>query len=420
MRQHILQLYCVRGDSPLEETLENTLKHQSRLITGVGIAWLFDAMDVGLLSFIIAQVEGEWHLSAGAVGMIGSISSLGMAIGAVVFGARADRIGRKSVLLITLLIFSLGSFASAFSTGYAMFVALRLIVGAGLGGELPVASTLVSESVPVKHRGRSVVLLESFWAAGWLVSSLVAYFVMPHWGWRIALVLTGATALYGLYFREGLQESPVYAAEGAAKKKPFFTALAEMWNAKHWQSTAMLWVVWFMVVFSYYGMFLWLPSVMVMKGYTLIHSFGYVLIMTLAQLPGYFTAAWIIEKIGRKKTLSIFLIGTAITAFGFGMANGVVALVVWGALLSFFDLGAWGALYAYSPEQYPADVRSTGSGMAAGVGRIGGIVGPMLVGSLVAKGIGFPVIFGIFAVSLLIAVCAIVAWGVETQGRQLD
>lgn len=400
--------------------MENTMRRQSGLITGVGIAWLFDAMDVGLLSFIISQIEGEWHLSAGAVGMIGSVSSLGMAIGAVLFGALADRIGRKSVLLITLLIFSLGSFASAFATGYAMFIALRLIVGAGLGGELPVASTLVSESVPVQHRGRSVVLLESFWAAGWLVSSLVAYFVMPHWGWRIALVLTGATALYGLYFREGLKESPVFAAEGAKQKKPFFKALAEMWNGQHWRSTAMLWIVWFMVVFSYYGMFLWLPSVMVMKGFTLIHSFGYVLIMTIAQLPGYFTAAWIIEKIGRKLTLSIFLIGTAITAFGFGMASGVTALVVWGALLSFFDLGAWGALYAYSPEQYPADVRSTGSGMAAGIGRIGGIVGPMLVGTLVTKGIGFPVIFGIFAVSLLIAVLAIATWGVETQGRKLD
>ncbi|KRM54941.1 MFS transporter [Lacticaseibacillus sharpeae] len=400
--------------------MESSLRRQSGLITGVGIAWLFDAMDVGLLSFIIAQIEGEWHLSAGAVGMIGSVSSLGMAIGAVLFGALADRIGRKSVLLITLLIFSLGSFASAFATGYAMFIALRLIIGAGLGGELPVASTLVSESVPVQHRGRSVVLLESFWAAGWLVSALVAYFIMPQWGWRIALVLTGATALYGLYFREGLQESPVFAAEGAKQKKPFFKALAEMWNAKHWRSTAMLWVVWFMVVFSYYGMFLWLPSVMVLKGFTLIHSFGYVLIMTIAQLPGYFTAAWIIEKIGRKLTLSIFLIGTAITAFGFGMANGVVALVVWGALLSFFDLGAWGALYAYSPEQYPADVRSTGSGMAAGIGRIGGIVGPLLVGNLIAGGVGFPVIFGIFAISLLVAVAAIATWGVETQGKQLD
>lgn len=400
--------------------MESSLRRQSGLITGVGIAWLFDAMDVGLLSFIIAQIEGEWHLSAGAVGMIGSVSSLGMAIGAVLFGALADRIGRKSVLLITLLIFSLGSFASAFATGYAMFIALRLIIGAGLGGELPVASTLVSESVPVQHRGRSVVLLESFWAAGWLVSALVAYFIMPQWGWRIALVLTGATALYGLYFREGLQESPVFAAEGAKQKKPFFKALAEMWNAKHWRSTAMLWVVWFMVVFSYYGMFLWLPSVMVLKGFTLIHSFGYVLIMTIAQLPGYFTAAWIIEKIGRKLTLSIFLIGTAITAFGFGMANGVVALVVWGALLSFFDLGAWGALYAYSPEQYPADVRSTGSGMAAGIGRIGGIVGPLLVGNLIAGGVGFPVIFGIFAISLLVAVAAIATWGVETQGKKLD
>ncbi len=397
--------------------MESTLKNHSGLITGVGMAWLFDAMDVGLLSFVIAQIEGEWHLSASAVGMIGSVSSLGMAIGAVLFGALADRIGRKSVLLITLLIFSLGSFASAFATGYAMFIALRLLVGAGLGGELPVASTLVSESVPTEHRGRSVVLLESFWAAGWLVSALIAYFVMPQWGWRIALVLTGCTALYGLYFREHLQESPVFAQQ--QDRTPFLKALKELWNGQYWRSTAMLWVVWFMVVFSYYGMFLWLPSVMVLKGFTLIHSFGYVLLMTIAQLPGYFTAAYVIERIGRKKTLSIFLIGTAASAVGFGMATGVTALLIWGALLSFFDLGAWGALYAYSPEQYPAEVRSTGSGMAAGIGRIGGIVGPLLVGMLIARGMSFTVIFAIFAVAIMLAVLAIAVWGIETQGRTI-
>lgn len=124
-----------------------------------------------MLSFVIAAVKGEWHLNAVQMGWIGSIGSIGMAIGAVLFGMLADRVGRKTVLIITLLIFSIGSAASALATGYAMFMTLRLLIGAGLGGELPVASTLVSESVATEHRGRSVVLLESFWAAGWLAAA---------------------------------------------------------------------------------------------------------------------------------------------------------------------------------------------------------------------------------------------------------
>ena len=118
----------------------------------------------------------------------------------------------------------------------------------------------------------------------------------------------------------------------------------------------------------------------------MIQSFGYVLMMTLAQLPGYFTAAWLIERAGRKFVLSTYLIGTALSALAFGMATSASMLLLFGALLSFFNLGAWGALYAYSPEQYPTEVRATGSGMAAAVGRIGGIFGPLLVGTLLGLG----------------------------------
>ncbi len=175
-----------------------------------------------------------------------------------------------------------------------------------------------------------------------------------------------------------------------------------------------------MVVFSYYGMFLWLPSVLVLKGYSLINSFGYTLIMTLAQLPGYFVAAWLVEHLGRKWVLSFFLLGTAVSALGFGNATGLAAILIFGMLLSFFNLGAWGTLYAYSPEQYPLTIRGTGTGMAAGVGRIGGILGPIMVGSLIAKGVSFTVIFGIFCAAIIIAVVAIIFLGKETMGQRLD
>ena len=96
--------------------------------------------------------------------------------------------------------------------------------------------------------------------------------------------------------------------------------------------------------------------------------------MTLAQLPGYFTAAWFIEKFGRKFVLVSYLIGTAASAYIFGNADTLAVLLTSGMFLSFFNLGAWGALYAYTPEQYPSIIRGTGAGMAAAVGRIGGIL----------------------------------------------
>ncbi|NRD77261.1 MFS transporter [Bacillus sp. BRMEA1] len=391
-----------------------------KLLAVAGTGWLFDAMDVGMLSFIIAALKEHWGLTPGQMGWIGSINSIGMAVGALLFGLMADKVGRKNVFIITLLLFSLGSGASAFSTTLSIFLTIRFIVGMGLGGELPVASTLVSESVPVENRGRTVVLLESFWAVGWLASAIISYFVIPKFGWQTALLISAIPAFFTLYLRVGLPDSPRYTALKGQEKVSVFSNLAKLWSREYSRQTIMLWVVWFCVVFSYYGMFLWLPSVMVMKGFSLIKSFQYVLIMTLAQLPGYFTAAWLIERVGRKFVLVVYLIGTALCAYFFGTASSIGLLMTSGILLSFFNLGAWGGLYAYTPEQYPTKIRGTGTGMAAAFGRIGGVLGPLLVGYLAAQKIPISTIFTIFCISVFIGAAAVFILGKETKKQELE
>lgn len=392
---------------------------KNKLLGIAGLAWMFDAMDVGILSFVIAALAAEWALTPNEMGWIGSVNSIGMAVGALLFGVMADKVGRKKIFMITLILFSVASGLSALTTTLFAFLALRFLVGMGLGGELPVASTLVSESVEAKERGRVVVLLESFWAAGWIISALIAYFIIPDYGWRVALLITALPAFYAIYLRLKLPDSPKY-AEKNTETRSIIQNMKGIWAKKYAKATLMLWIVWFTVVFSYYGMFLWLPSVMVMKGFSLIQSFEYVLIMTLAQLPGYFSAAWLIEKAGRKFVLVTYLLGTAASAFVFGSAETTAVLIVSGMLLSFFNLGAWGALYAYSPEQYPTVIRATGSGMAASVGRIGGILGPLLVGSLVTAGYEIGWIFGIFCIAIIIGVIAIIFLGTETKQLELE
>ncbi|MHA6259888.1 MFS transporter [Sporosarcina sp. CAU 1771] len=380
---------------------------------------MFDAMDVGILSFVIAAIAVEWNLTSTQMGWIGSVNSIGMAFGALGFGLLADRIGRKNVFMITLVLFSVASGLSAFTMSLTAFLILRFFVGAGLGGELPVASTLVSESVDAKERGKVVVLLESFWAAGWLLAALIAYFIIPSFGWRVALIITALPAFYAIYLRRNLPDSPKFIEDGEPKQSTL-EKMAALLSRTYVKRTIMLWIVWFTVVFSYYGMFLWLPSVMVLKGFTMIKSFGYVLLMTLAQLPGYFSAAWLIERAGRKFVLATYMLGTATSAYLFGNADTLPMLLLFGALLSFFNLGAWGALYAYSPEQYPTSIRATGAGMAAAIGRIGGIFGPLLVGTLLTAGYEFGVIFGIFSVSIVIGVLAVVFLGTETKQLELE
>ncbi|MDT0123745.1 MFS transporter [Paenibacillus sp. RRE4] len=392
---------------------------QRKLLFSAGMSWLFDAMEVGMISFIVAALAKEWSLSPGQVGVLTSINSIGMALGALLAGALADRFGRKAILMWTLLIFTIASGLSALATGFAVLCALRLVAGIGLGGELPVASTLVSESMPTAERGRAVVLLESFWAGGWIVSALIANFVIPEYGWRIAFAIGALPAFYALYLRRAIQDPPRYKNHTKLHKITFREKVATVWSAPHRRTTLMLWILWFTVIFSYYGMFLWLPSVVMAKGFTLVKSFQYVLIMTIAQLPGYFTAAYFIERFGRKFVLVVYLTLTAFSAIAFGLATTEATILAAGICLSFFNLGAWGGLYAYSPELYPTSVRSTGVGLATSVGRIGGVLAPFMVGMLVQRAVPISLIFTIFFVTILIGAAAVLFWGRETKGQEL-
>lgn len=421
-----------------------------KVLTGSGLGWALDAMDVGLISFVIAALAAQWGLQPYETAWIASVGFIGMAIGASVGGLLADRVGRRSVFAITLLVYGLATGASALVGGLVALLVLRFLVGLGLGAELPVASTYVSEFAPARMRGRLIVILEAFWAVGWTAAALIGYFVIPSSdaGWRWAFALGAIPAAYALFVRWGLPESARWlerrgrhaeadrivrsfeqsagvaplAASAAMTAPPVASTarsrLATLWSAEFRVRTACLWLVWFCVNFSYYGAFIWIPSILVSQGYDLVRSFGFTLIITLAQLPGYATAAWLIEVWGRRLTLSVFLVGSAASAVVFGTVGGEGGVIAAGMALSFFNLGAWGALYAVTPEMYPTSLRATGSGWAAGAGRIASIVAPLTVPLLLGLG-GAPLLFVVFGVFFVIAAAA--AWGlVDRRGMALD
>ena len=156
------------------------------------------------------------------------------------------------------------------------------------------------------------------------------------------------------------------------------------------------------------------------QGYSIVQSFEYVLFMILAQLPGYIAAAWLVERLGRKITLAGFIGGCAISAYFFGQAHSVNMIMFWGCLMSFFNLGAWGVLYTYTPEQYPANIRAFGSGWASAIGRIGGIAAPLVVTQMMVAQNGFHHVFMMFTVVLLAVAAVVLILGEETQGKTLE
>ena len=182
----------------------------------------------------------------------------------------------------------------------------------------------------------------------------------------------------------------------------------------------MLWLAWFGIVFSYYGIFSWLPSISFSQGFEVVKTFEYLLIMTFAQLPGYFAAARLVDVIGRRYTLSSFLLMSGVCAYFFGDAATQTELLMWGSAMSFFNLGAWGVIYTYTPELYPTSIRALGSGYAAGFGRLGGMLAPMFVGVLLANGAAINLIFAMFASVFILISLIVIGMGFESKQKTLE
>lgn len=441
-------------------------RFHKRLLILSGFGWLFDAMDILLVGSIVAAVGASWKLTSGQVGEIISANLLGLFFGALFAGPLSDRLGRRGVYQITLLVYSIFTGLSALAFNQLSLMIVRFLAGLGLGGELPVASTLVSEFAPAKKRGLMLVLLESFWGFGAVLAALIGYLVIPNFGWQVAFLIGMLPALYVFVLRRALPESPRYLLSQGKEKEavaiidqvvresgqpsgqpvevskesaamPAATTpaqperkigLKDLFGPLYRRRTVMLWLLWFAMVFSYYGIFTWLPTLLRGKGFSLEEAFLLNLLISLAQIPGYFTAAYLVEKWGRKPTLIVFLICCAIVAFFFGAtALGsagkveVAPVLIWGGLTAFFNLGAWGIVYTYTPEQYPTAARGTGSGFATAFGRFGGVLAPLVVGSMLdLTGQSTLLVFVIFATLMLIGAVSVFVLGEETRGKTLE
>ena len=175
---------------------------------------------------------------------------------------------------------------------------------------------------------------------------------------------------------------------------------------------------------GYYGIFIWYPRLLEQHGiemgfgelakYLSARKLEYLLIITIAQIPGYYSAAYLVDRIGRKKTLASYLVITGVAALLLTMANNVSLFLLFGIILSFFDLGAWAALYTYTPEQYPTGVRVAGTAWASTIGRLGGILGPYIVPYLGS----WTTVFIFFAVIHIIGAVGVYP-GRELMGKEM-
>ena len=421
-------------------------RFQRRLLAIFGLVWAADAMQVIAIGFTAASIAASFGLTVPQALQTGTLFFLGMFAGATLFGRIADRIGRRNVLLLTVSCDAVFGLASVFAPDFWSLLALRFLTGMAVGGTLPVDYAMMAEFLPPRNRGRWLVWLEGFWAIGTIVIALTAWAahlagVAEPWRWIFAIA--ALPALIGVVLRLWVPESPMYllrkgdetgarkvvdrvlTANGARALPPDARLVVPeatgagqgLFGPELRNRSIGIFATWFLVSLSYYGVFVWLPAELARGGLGFVRGYGFLVLLALAQVPGYALAAYGVERWGRKPTLQIFLLLSAAGCLLFTVAGPGSAVAVALLLMSFSLLGTWGALYAFTPELYPTGLRGTGMGTASAVARLGGLLAPSLMGYVVARGFG--VAIGVFAALLLLAAVATLFIRAETRNQSI-
>jgi putative MFS transporter len=420
-------------------------RFQYRLFVIFGLVWLADAMQVLSIGFTAPSIAKTFGIPVPTALQSGTTFFVGMLIGAFVFGRLADRIGRRPVLMMAVVIDAICGIASSFAPDFQWLLVLRFLTGIGVGGTLPVDYTMMAEFLPSDRRGRWLVLLESFWAVGTILLAVLALIAVSHGdaAWRLIFLVTGIPALVGVVLRFFVPESPLYlnksgrSAEARAVLQRVATAnrvsveigalepqkmerksiLALFATGFRRRSISLL-VAWALISIAYYGVFVYLPVKLAGQGFGFMRGQVFLILLALVQLPGFALAAHGVERWGRKPTLIGFLLLSAAGCMLYSLGQSQALVVGSTLLMSFSLLGTWGALYAFTPEVYPTDLRASGMGTAGAMARFGGLFAPAIVAPVMAT--HFTLALVLLSSFLAVAALAIYMVDIESKNRALD
>jgi MFS transporter, putative metabolite:H+ symporter len=410
------------------------------------LAFLLDALDLQVLSLAAPAITRDWGIDARSMGFVFSATFVGMLIGSVTFGLAADRFGRRSMLLLTVLMFSCFAAACAAATTVQTLAVLRFFLGVGVGGLIPISLSMVTETMPAYSRGRMTTFWAIFLSLGNFVAAGAAALILPHYGWQLLLICTAVPGLIVLallltipesvrfLLRKGRAADAARTASWLAMKtlairsedvtkardddKPSLH-IAELFSNQYRRRTILVWGIWFFYSISYFGLILFLPLLVLKKGlFTPQQAYLYVMAFASAAVLGRIASAVVIDRIGRRPVLLICCLGAAVAVCLFGLAETTWAIIVSGLLLGFFQDAGAGTYVTWTPELFPTRARSTSVGLAGGASRIAAIISPLIVGVLMADNLSY--VFALFAAGYILTSVVTLLLRAETKQVGLE
>jgi MFS family permease len=392
-----------------------------KALVAASMGWLLDAFDVMLYALILTSVIGDLGLSRAQGGLMASLTLGASAVGGLIFGIVADKLGRTRALSLSILLYSIFTFACGFAQNAWQFATFRILLGLGMGGEWASGATLVSETWPEKHRGKALGVMQSCWAIGYGLAAIVVAIVLPTFGWRAVFFVGIVPALFTMWIRRSVKEPDMWlksqGAKGAsgakgAKGAKFSLRLAIFLTAMNAAT-----------MFAWWGLNLWVPSYLSSPttqggiGLSTTTMSMFIVAMQVGMWLGYVSFGFIADKFGRRPTYVTYLLVASFLVWYYGFAREPWILLVLGPFVAFFGTGYFSGFGAVAAEIVPTSIRATALGVTYNSGRLLSAIAPFMVGTMVqSRGYG-----AAFTMTSIFFMIAAALWiGIpETRGRKM-
>jgi MFS family permease len=382
--------------------------------------YMLDAFDLIVLTLSLTAIGATFSVGTGATGALSTVTLSASAVGGILGGILADRIGRARTLMLSVAVYSLFTFLSGLASSYEMLMVFRVFQGIGFGAEWGVGAVLVAELVRPEARGKALGIIQSAWAAGWalaVVAYLIAFELFPEQtAWRVLMCAGILPALLILYIRSRVEDPEVFREAPKSKEVP----LKQILSGDLLRTTIAASVLATGIQGGYYAMFTWIPTYLkTERELTIVGTSGYLFVVIAGAFLGYLSAGWVHDRLGRRRTFALFsaCAGAALVLYFAVPTGSNTTLLLVGFPLGFFASGCFSGFGSYLSELYPTRARATGGGFCYNVGRGFGALFPGIIGFLAAAiGLGGAIAFGVFG--YVLAMLALLALP-ETQAREI-
>jgi MFS family permease len=369
----------------------------------------------------------DLHMSKQGAGLLNSLTLLASGIGGVLFGFIADRVGRTRALMLSILTYSVCSFASGLANSVVVLAVIRFLLGLGMGGEWNSGATLVAETWPTHMRARALAVVQSSWAIGYALAALVAGIMLPHTSWRYVFFVGVLPALITLWIQKGVPESELWklkrdaGPQAGSDSEPGF---AQLFGPRYRRKTLALLIMNSFGMFGWWGLFTWIPPYLSLpvsqggRGFGALSTTTLLVFLNLVGMaPGYASYGWVADRLGRRPAFILYVLSAAILVPIYAAARQPAILMVLGAAVAFFGTGMFTGSGIIGSELFPTSVRARALGFTYNGARAVSSLAPFTIGRIGQKH-GLDSAFYVCAVAFLLSGLSAI-FIPETRGTEL-